>query len=87
VRSPPNIVAVLKEMIVFIRVPLGPHSEPFRNALLGWSSGTWSKARGRATIGLDQFGLDSCVDPDSFRIHRAGGKDHDKVLDLVMCRT
>jgi hypothetical protein len=31
---------------------------------LRWSSGKWWKARGMATVRLDQAGLDSYVDPD-----------------------
>jgi hypothetical protein len=35
---------------------------------LCWSSGKWSKARGRATVGRDQVGLDSYVGPGNLSL-------------------
>src|SRR4029077_8430433 len=71
------------------------HKDPVRASLRAFSycdfglvqRGGWSKARGTATIWLDQIGLDSCVDPDLLRLHRGWGKDHDDMLHLVMCGT
>jgi hypothetical protein len=37
---------------------------------LRWSSGTWSKASERATLGLDQVGRDSYVDTDFTTVSR-----------------
>jgi hypothetical protein len=76
-----------QEMIVFIRVPLGPHSEPF---VMRFWVGVAERGQRRG-----ERPLPGLINPDSIpvsipthsTIHRAVANDHDKVVDLVMCKT